>query len=160
MLLEELPADFAGDVTRAASLPSAVKRIDWKLWSTKEGVGETSGQPVGLLDGSLMRPAGIRRKDGSATKHSSYGVEIASPQSLAALPRWTSALTCSPTPSFFCRRPCLIGRTPGVSLFTPSATVVAPHRFVMPRRFIVRERRACTDGYRFAKRQGKSAIQE
>jgi len=43
----------------------------------------------------------IRQKSGSATEHSSYGVEIASPQSPAALPRRTSTLTGSPTPSFF-----------------------------------------------------------
>jgi len=57
LLLEELPAFVAGDVTRAASLPSAVKRIGWKLWSTREGVGETSGQPVGSYNGSLAHPA-------------------------------------------------------------------------------------------------------
>jgi len=60
----------------------------------------------------------------------------------------------------FCRRPCRACRAPCSHIAPSAIVVVAPHRFLMPADFNACERHACGDGYRFAKRKGKSAIQE
>lgn len=84
----------------------------------------------------------------------------ASPESLVqsrrpAEPRWASTLTCSPTPSFFAR---LLFCPPSVA---PALSPVSPVCFSSPPRERSRlEAVPCTDGYRFAKRQRESAIQE
>lgn len=133
MLLEELPAFVAGDVTRAASLPSAVKRIGWKLWSTREGVGETSGQPVGSYNGSLAHPANDPAEEwfGNETFFIRRGDRVSTVTGGAAAVGFDPDVFADAL-VFFARRLCSIGRARCFRSTHLSIAVAAPHRLVMP----------------------------
>jgi hypothetical protein len=74
------------------------KRIsNRRLWSTKEGVGETSGQTAGPVFSIELALA----KTGSAEERSFlHRCGSKAPQFHRRLAGWDLVLTCSPTPSF------------------------------------------------------------
>jgi hypothetical protein len=117
------------------------KRIsNRRLWSTKEGVGETSGQTAGPVFSIELALA----KTGSAEERSFlHRCGYKGPQFHRRLAGWDLVLTCSPTPSFRAR-----ALPPGAfpeNLETPVPATAWLHASIR-----------CADGYRFAKRHGKS----